>query len=193
MHRRTFLGALGAGGVVGTVGFGLSQSRPALMDPSVHTDAPGRRALVFSKDGEEVASFGVDASDDDGVVHLDTELWHRKDTTVESIRLRVWLPDADSESGVEIGVVSPVEGDSSPPPELTLSTPERKYGEVIEITDLDDLADETISTLSLLVDSGPQTATTVGVDATIELASNDWLASGYTLDGTLELDVPADQ
>jgi len=54
----------------------------------------------------------------------------------------------------EVAVVSPVEGDSSPPPSVALYTPDQALGTIIEITDLDDLADETISTLNLILVRG---------------------------------------
>ncbi|WP_254547428.1 hypothetical protein [Halomarina pelagica] len=61
---------------------------------------------------------------------------------------------------------------------------------MIEVDDLDDLADETISTLDLLVRPRSETATTLVVDGTIELASDDWFGGGYTLDGRLRLEFP---
>jgi hypothetical protein len=88
-----------------------------------------------------------------------------------------------------VAVVSPVEGDSSPPPELTLSTPADGPGTRIEVTDLDDLADETISTLGFII-IPPANATTLTIDCTITLTGSGVLGSDYTLDGEFELRFP---
>lgn len=59
-----------------------------------------------------------------------------------------------------------------------------------EITDLDDLADETISTLELIVIPGSDTATNLNIDVTIELSGGGVFSSDYTLDGELQLAYP---
>jgi hypothetical protein len=97
------------------------------------------------------------------------------------------MPDGDS--APEVAVISPVEGDSSPPPELTLSTPADRPGTRIEVTDLDDLADETISTLGFLI-IPPVNATTLTIDCTMRLTESGVLGSDYTLDGEFELRFP---
>jgi hypothetical protein len=101
------------------------------------------------------------------------------------------MPDAETDSTTDVGLVSPVEGDSSPPPEVTLSTPERGRGTVIEIGDLDDLRDETISTIALLVSSIAEGATEIAIDVEIELTSGGVVGDSYTLEGRLDLSYPA--
>jgi hypothetical protein len=101
------------------------------------------------------------------------------------------MPEIATESPAEVAVVSPVEGDSSPPPSISLYTPDRDLGTIIEITDLDDLADETISTLNLAVIPGTGTATELTVHATIGLSGGGILSRNYTLDGELQLAYPA--
>ena len=157
------------------------------MDPTVHADSPGRQSLEWTADGESVATFGVDAGGGSGVVDLSTELSHRsrEGTTVKSILLRAWMPETDA--AADVAVVSPVEGDSSPPPSLSLFTPDRKRGTAIAVDDLDDLADETISTLDLMVSPPSPDAATLTIDATIELAGSGVAAPDYTLEGRLEL------
>jgi hypothetical protein len=100
------------------------------------------------------------------------------------------MPETATESPAKVAVVSPLEGDSSPPPFVSLSTPKRDLGTIIEITDLDDLADETISTLNLIVIPGSETATDLNIHATIELSGEGFLSSDYTLDGELQLTYP---
>jgi len=90
----------------------------------------------------------------------------------------------------EVAVVSPVEGDSSPPPSVALYTPDQALGTIIEITDLDDLADETISTLNLIAIPGSETATRLNIHTTIKLSGGGTLSSDYTLDGELQLAYP---
>jgi hypothetical protein len=189
MRRREFVGILGATGLAGTAGCGAVPGEVSLLEPGVLGDSPGRRSLEWSTDGASVANFGVTGSVGSGIVDLSTELSHRDSTDVTRIELRVRMPDADAAS--DVAVVSPVEGDSSPPPSVALYTPEDATGTVIEVTDLDDLADETISTLDLIVSPTDETATELVVDATIELAENGFLGDDYTLDGTLELSFPA--
>jgi len=70
------------------------------------------------------------------------------------------MPETATESPAQVAVVSPVEGDSSPPPSVALYTPDQVLGTIIEITDLDDLADETISTLTLIVIPGSENGNT---------------------------------
>lgn len=190
MRRRDVLATLATAGLAGTAGCGMIRSRTTLSDPTIHTESPGRRSLRFTSNGQEVGSLGVTGYVASDAVTLQTELWHRDGTSVESITLGVWMPPTGTGAAADVGVLSPVEGDSSPPPSVTLSSPRRTPGTVIEIDDLDDLADETISTLDLVVRPGSETATTVVIDSTIELSTGDWLTGGYTLDGRLELEFP---
>ncbi|WP_434529964.1 hypothetical protein ACODNH_00665 (plasmid) [Haloarcula sp. NS06] len=125
-----------------------------------------------------------------GRIDLSTEIWHRDGTNVESIKLRVWMPETATEFPAEVAVVSPVEGDSSPPPSVALYTPDQALGTIIEITDLDDLADETISTLDLIVIPGSETATRLNIHTTIALSGSGTLSSDYSLDGELQLAYP---
>ncbi|MDT3435740.1 hypothetical protein KZ498_12860 [Haloarcula sp. 1CSR25-25] len=94
------------------------------------------------------------------------------------------------ESPAEVAVVSPIEGDSSPPPSIALYTPEQALGTIIEITDLDDLADETISTINLIVIPGSEPATRLNIHTIIELSGGGPLSNDYTLDGELQLRYP---
>ena len=82
------------------------------------------------------------------------------------------MPSTGSGSAADVAVLSPVAGDSSPPPSISLPSPRPGPGTLIESTDPDDLADETISTLDLVVRPPSTTATTVAFDATIELTNN---------------------
>jgi hypothetical protein len=156
----------------------------------VNTESSGRKALIFTANDEEVGHLGVDGSVTSGRIDLSTEIWHQDGTAVESIKLSVWMPETATESPAEVTVVSPVEGDSSPPPSVALYTPDQALGTVIKITDLDDLADETISTLNLIVIPGSETATRLTIHTTIELSSGGTLGSDYTLDGELQLAYP---
>jgi hypothetical protein len=186
VNRRTYLAAVTTAGTAATAGCG-ALDRETLSEPSVSADEPGRKTLVFAADGSDVGNVGVDVRVDDDAIELGTEIWHRDGTRVQSITLELWMAPAGAAAAV--AVVSPVEGDSSPPPALSLYTPEDRRGTAIEITDLDDLADETISTLDLRVEPGPDTGTTLVVDTVIELASAG-LGGGYELDGRLRLKYP---
>jgi len=191
MDRRRYLTAVCTAGAVATAGCGTVSGKQTLSEPTVNVDSPGRKALIFSENDAEVGHFGVDGSVDAGRIDLSTEIWHQEGTKVKSVTLRVWMPETATDSAAEVAVVSPVEGDSSPPPSIALYTPERALGTVIEITDLDDLADETISTLALTVHPATETATELNIDVTIELTGNGVFDSGYTLDGELALAYPA--
>jgi len=164
--------------------------RETLSDPTVNAESPGTKALVFTSNDTEVGHFGVDGSVTGDRIDLSTEIWHQEGTLVKSIKLRVWVPEIATESPAEVAVVSPVEGDSSPPPSVSFSTPRREPGTVIEIIDLDDLADETISTLNLIVIPSSDTATDLNIDVTIDLSGGSVFRSGYTLDGELQLAYP---
>ena len=187
MHRRTVLSTVVAGGTVALAGCGTLGGDATLSDPERLTEATGRRSLSFTDGGEEIANFGADGAVDRGRINLDTELSHAEGTAVESISLRLAMP-ADG-SAADVAVVSPVEGDSSPPPELTLSTPDDAPGTLVDVSDIDDLADETISTLSFVV-TPPETATTLTIDCEIGLTEGGLFGSEYTLDGELELRFP---
>jgi hypothetical protein len=175
---------------VATAGCGMVSGEQTLSEPTVNAESPGRKALIFTANDAEVGHFGADGRVDAGRIELSTEIWHKKGTNVESIKLRVWMPETATDSAAEVAVVSPVEGDSSPPPSVALYTPERALGTVIEISDLDDLADETISTLDLIVTPAAGTASKLNIDVTLELTGNGIFDSDYTLDGVLELAYP---
>lgn len=195
MNRRTYLAAVCTAGATATAGCSVVAGEQTLSDPTVNTESDGVKAIIFKLNGREVGHFGVDGSVESSRIDISTEIWHRDGTTVDSIKLKLWMPGIATESPAEVAVVSPVEGDSSPPPSVSLYTPDRGLGTIIEITDLDDLADETISTLELIVGPGTETATDLTIHATIELSSGGILRSDYTLDGELQLRYPelADQ
>jgi len=188
MERRAYLAALGSGGLVAAAG--CTGGPTSLTAQPGNTDGPPQRgSLEFVANGSEIASFGVDGTVGADVIDLRTEFWHREETTVRSIELRLWTPDSDGTT--QVAVQSPVEGDSSPPPKLSLYTPDRSPGTVVEVTDLDDLADETISTLNFLVRPIYAGPTTLAVDATIDLVGGGWLGDAYDLSGELTLEFPA--
>ncbi|WP_254525045.1 hypothetical protein [Natrinema caseinilyticum] len=162
-----------------------------LSDPTLHAESSGRRSLSFTTAGEEIGSVGVDGTVTSGIVDLQTEIWHREGTTAKSIKFRIWMPTSGTDSPAEVAVRSPVEGDSSSPPSVSLSTPRRDPGTTIEIDDLDDLADETISTLAFFVRPPSKTATTLLIDAAVDLTSSDLLGSEYSLEGRLRLEFPS--
>lgn len=193
MRRRSFLAAAGATGVAATAGCSAFRTSESLMDPTVGGEGP-RRYLLFTANGSELASFGFDADYSGGTYDVSTELSHRDGTRVKSFELRVWMPTVESDTPAKVAVVSPVEGDSSPPPEVYLHSPDRRPGTLITVEDLDDLADETISTLDLLVrhpGSEPSTGVhPISIHATIELAGGGTFGTDYTLDGELELTFP---
>lgn len=191
MNRRRYLTAVCAAGVATTAGCSTVTGNQTLSDPTVKEDSPGRKTIIFTADDAEVAHLGVDGNVQSNRIDLSTEIWHREETRVESIELRLWMPEIATESPAEVAVVSPVEGDSSPPPSISLYIPDRDLGTIIEITDLDDLADETISTLNLAVIPGTGTATELTVHATIGLSGGGILSRNYTLDGELQLAYPA--
>jgi len=188
VRRRSLLTALGTATAAGAAGCGALPGDQTLSDPTVVEDAPGRRTLVFAVDGDEVGHFGVDGRIADGAVRMDTELWHRSNTRVRSVDLHLWV-DPDHPA-TRIGLGAPLAGDSSPPPEVTLSTPERGRGVVIAVSDLDDLADETISTVDLFVAPGADAATTVTVDCEIDLVGTATFGTDYTLRGRMDLAYP---
>lgn len=190
MNRRAYLAAVCTAGVTATTGCGTTAGKQTLSDPTVSKDSPGRKAIIFTADDNEVGHFGVDGSVTSNRIDLSTEIWHQEGTRVKSIKLRIWMPETATESPAEVAVVSPLEGDSSPPPSVSLYTPDRDLGTIIEITDLDDLADETISTLNLIVIPGSETVTDLNIHATIELSGGDVLSSDYTLDGELQVTYP---
>ncbi|MCF2208384.1 hypothetical protein KVP02_12100 [Halobacterium salinarum] len=100
------------------------------------------------------------------------------------------MPEIATEFPAKVAVVSPVEGDSSPPPSLSLYTPERLPGTNIEVSDLDDLSDATISTLTLIIIPNSEKAVDIKIHGTIELSSSNILGSSYTLDGEMKLSYP---
>jgi hypothetical protein len=190
VNRRTYLASVCAAGVAATAGCSTISGNKSLSKPTINTESSGRKALIFTENDEEVGHSGVDGSVTSGRIDLSTEIWHRDGTNVESIKLRVWMPETATEFPAEVAVVSPVEGDSSPPPSVALYTPDQALGTIIEITDLDDLADETISTLDLIVIPGSETATRLNIHTTIALSGSGTLSSDYSLDGELQLAYP---
>jgi len=189
MNRRTYLASAGSLGILATAGCSALSTDKSLARPTESGDSPGHRYLSFRSDGDSVATFGVDGSVDGDHLHLSMALAHRDGTSVDAITLTVWMPEISRDTPADVALVSPVEGDSSPPPAVTLSTPERALGTRIEITDIDDLADETIR-LAFLVEP-PAPASELDVDVEIELSEGGLLDTDYTLSGELALDYPA--
>lgn len=186
-----YLAGVGTAGVAATAGCSTVAGHQTLSDPSMSNDSSGRKAIIFTANGGEVGHLGVDGHVESNRIDLSTEIWHEDRTRVKSIKLRLWMPEIAAESPATVAVTSPVEGDNSPPPSLSLYTPTRDLGTVIEITDVDDLADETISTLDLIVIPGADTATDLKIHATIELSGSGILSTDYTLDGELQVAYPA--
>lgn len=189
LDRREFVVALGTTGAVGLAGCGAVRGEETLSDPTVHENGPARRSIEWTDDDGTVGEFGGDADMiggelDPGLIDLSTELSHREGTEVESIDLRIWMPSAGSPA--DVAVVSPVEGDSSPPPSLSLYTPDREEGTAIAVEDLDDLADETIDTLAFMIRPPSMSTATLAIDATIELTGGGIASTDYTLEGRLE-------
>lgn len=185
-NRRAFLGTLASAGVVGVTGVGALRGHDRLSEPSVHAESPRRRALEWRANGEAVGSLGVTGRPGDGAVELDTELWHRRNTSAERVELRLWMP----ETVAHVAVVSPVQGDSSPPPDVSLSAAPEVQGALVVLDDLDDLADETIDTLDLRVEPLSTSAEALAVDAMVRLDGNGWFDAGFTLTGRLNLRFP---
>ena len=188
--RRTVLASLGSAGIAAIAGCSMVGGSKSLSDPTVSGDSDRSETLVFSSDGTAVAKLSFSGAISSGQIDLESELWHESGTTVESIKLQVWMPSDDPGPAADVAVVSPVEGDSSPPPFLSLYTPEWGKGTVIEITDLDDLEDETISTLDLIVQPRETAGTKLLIDGEIELGGGGLLTRGYSLSGRLDLDFP---
>ena len=189
--RRSVLASLGSAGIATTAGCITVGDAKSLSDPSVSGDSDQSKTLVFSSDGSEVAKLTFSGAVSSGQINLDSELWHEAGTTVESITLQVWMPSNRPGPAADVAVVSPVEGDSSPPPLISLYTPERGKGTVIKITDLDDLTDETISTLNLIVQPREKAGTELLIDGEIKLGGGGLLGNRYLLTGRLDLDFPA--
>jgi hypothetical protein len=192
MRRRSLLAAAGTTGVAAVAGCGAFRTSETLSSPTVGGEGP-RRHLLFTANGNEIASFGFDADYSAGTYDVGTELSHRDGTRVKSIELRVWMPTVEGDTPAQVAVASPVEGDSSAPPEVYLHTPDRGPGTLITVEDIDDLADETISTLDLVVRPASEPSTGVhpiAIDAAIELAGGGTFGTDYTLDGELELTFP---
>lgn len=190
MNRRTYFASVCGAGVAATAGCNTVSGSKTLSEPTVNTESSGRKALIFTERDEEVGHFGVDGSVTSERINFTSEIWHQNGTNVESIRLGVWMPEIATKSPAEVALVSPMEGDSSPPPSVALYTPEQALGTVIKITDLDDLADETISTLNLIVIPGSETATRLDIHTTIELSGSGTFSGDYTLKGELQLAYP---
>ncbi|MDS0258416.1 hypothetical protein NDI56_03210 [Haloarcula sp. S1CR25-12] len=186
MDRRKWLGLVASAGCAGVAGCGGLGGPTELSDPSTDSE-PGERVLEWSVDGEFICAFGVSARVSGDTLALSTEIPHRDGTRVNTVSLRLWLPETSSST--EIALVAPVEGDSSPPPSVTLSYPDQRPGILVEVTDLDDLADETISTLDFLV-RPRDPASELAIDATVGLTDDGLLATDYRLTGELRLPIP---
>ncbi len=188
MHRRTILTTLCTAGIGGIAGCGMLRSETTIADPVFHT-GEGRHALTFTSNGEDIGSIGVTGNVGSETITLHTDIWHRKGTHVQSIKLRMWMPSPQTDSAADIAIISPVEGDG-PPPRIHLSTPSRRQGTIIEVTHLGDLKNETISTLDFMINPRSKTATTLRIDCTIELTSSGWAGKSYTLEGQLPVEFP---
>lgn len=187
MRRRTLIGSLACTGVVAVTGLGALRGHARLADPTVLAHSPRRRALEWRSNDEPVGSLGVSGGVSDGAVALQTELWHRRTTRVRAIDLRVWAPGPGAAS---VAVEAPVQGDASPPPDVSLSTTRDAPGTLVAVDDFDDLADETVRALALRVTPRSGDVEALAFDATVRLDGAGWFDAGFTLTGRLDLEFP---
>ncbi|MUV89895.1 hypothetical protein GJ629_08310 [Halapricum sp. CBA1109] len=182
MRRRQFLAGLTATSVLGGVGMGAATGRhETLTNPQLYEQTPHDKALLFSVDGDERGSFGARATQAGDRVDIDTSFSHPEAWLVESIRVRVAMPVEDGPDP-RIAVVVPPHGDSSPPPEITMTTVRGKPGTVIELADFDDLANETVP-LGLAAVPRTTLGEEITLDVSIDLGSSDMFGTDYTLEG----------
>jgi hypothetical protein len=135
-----------------------------------------------------MAHFGVDAWVEAGVIAVSTEFWHQEGTPIESITLRVWMPEVPSTSQPNVRVVSDVEGDSRGPVSLAVSTPGQPTGTVIELSNVDDNLDQTFGILDFVVEPLTEADTKLNIQTTMELVGDGLLSDDYTLEGELQLE-----
>ncbi|UDF60580.1 hypothetical protein [Halobacterium sp. BOL4-2] len=190
MNRRKYITAACGASIATIAGCSKLAGKKTLSDPKIDPGPGGGTTMTFTDNNSEIAHLSVSKRVSPDRAHLPMEIWHRQGTKIKSIKLRVWMPEIATEFPAKVAVVSPVEGDSSPPPSLSLYTPERLPGTNIEVSDLDDLSDETISTLNLIIIPNSEKAVDIKIHGTIELSSSNILGSSYTLDGEMKLSYP---
>lgn len=189
MERREYVALFGSAAIGATAGCATVGGSEQLTEPTLQSDDDTRRHLKWSTDGEEVATLSVDGDIWSDLIRNRASIWHRESTHLESISLRIWMPGAEPGHAPEISLVGPVQGDSSPPPAISLSVTRGQPGTTIKIDDFDDLKNETV-TVEFYARPRSETGTTLAFDGTIELAETDLLGADYTLEGDLELAFP---
>ncbi|MFB6077832.1 MAG: hypothetical protein ABEJ80_02495 [Halarchaeum sp.] len=189
MNRRAYLAALGGTALAASAGCSAPGGRRTLSDPTVSTDSPGRKTASFALADRTLGEFSADGAVDGDLLRLTLTLRPGDGARTDSFAFRLWMPDA-ADVPAEIALVSPVQGDASPPPSVTLATADDGPGQVVRVTDLDDLSPNTVR-VPFLVRPRSGTPTTVAVRGRLRVTDTGALATRYALHGGFRLRYPA--
>ncbi|WP_336003077.1 hypothetical protein [Halorientalis halophila] len=189
MRRRAFLASALTAGTALTPGCGVIHPRTEHSNPTEKTDENPRddiQYLAFRADGSDLADVGVTPPSLDVPSEFATSIWHRDGTELRSLTQRFATPGTEgSRPWPTLALEGPFMGDREPHPSVSLSRTQDGTAAVLEVHEFGELADETV-TINLIVTRWPESARTLVVESTAELAETGPREETHVLEGRLE-------
>jgi hypothetical protein len=195
VKRRTFFGAAGGAGLLSLAGCTAVASQSTLDNPTVERENDGETHLIYKTDQEELATVTIQpgrkryAGSGDGTLPVDVSLWHRNETKIESLRLKLRAPPSGAGVPAQIALTTPP---WNPHPSIQFYT-NRDNGEMIlEIDEMEEQGDGTMTFEFILTDLAASVSE-LRIDVTAQLTENSILGETSTIEGRTQVPLPDNQ
>lgn len=192
MDRRTFLGAAGSTGLLSIAGCTAVASHSTLDDPEFEREEDGETHLRYSTDGNDLLTVTVQPgrqrqpADGDVTLPVDVSIWHRTETTIASLRLKLRAPPSGADVPAQIALTAPP---WNPHPSIELYTDRRDGGTIMEIDDMSAQGDGT-ATFEFIVTALPASIDELLVDVSVSLDGEGIFDEDYTIEGRSRVPLP---
>lgn len=195
MDRRTFLSAAGGTGLLSLAGCTAIASQSTLDNPTVERENDGETHLVYKTDQEELATVTIQPGRErytgsgDGSLPVDVSLWHRDETKIESLRLKLRAPPSGAGVPAQIALTAPA---WNPHPSIQFYTDRDDGGMILEIDEMGEQGDGTI-TFEFILTALAESVSELRVDVTAQLTENSVRDKAYTIEGRTRVPLPKNQ
>lgn len=167
-------------------------SRSTLDDPTVERENDGETHLIYRTEQAELATVTIQpgkeryAGSGDGTLPVDVSLWHRDETTIESLRLKLRAPPSGTGVFPQIALTTPA---WNPHPSIQFHTDRDDGGMILEIDEMGDQGDGTM-TFEFILTTLPASVAELLVEVTAQLTGDSVLDDTYTLEGRTRVELP---